>query len=144
MGQIGLHHGFWIARIGHIESAEIFRRALMREPEDAAAIRRNLDGHSFAHAAETVELVVREKIEIPGHRPAGGLSQRPSCRDEHELHPFWRAQFCLRRHYCLSSSSVRRCESRNPGAAWWIRRLRANERRLRRVVPIRNARRMWQ
>ena len=68
--QVGLHHHLGLARIGHVDGGEILRRAFMRQPEDAAAVRRDLDRHAFAHAAEAVEQVVAEQLEIPGDRPA--------------------------------------------------------------------------
>src|SRR5262245_7759344 len=42
----------------------------MREPEDAAAVGCDLDRHAFAHAAETVEQMMADELEIPGDRPA--------------------------------------------------------------------------
>src|SRR5262245_14924829 len=42
----------------------------MREPEDAAAVGRDLDRHAFAHAAEAVEQVMADELEIPGDRLA--------------------------------------------------------------------------
>jgi DNA-directed RNA polymerase subunit N (RpoN/RPB10) len=36
----------------------------MREPEDAAPVRRDLHRHAFAHAAEPVEFVMAEQFEI--------------------------------------------------------------------------------
>ncbi len=63
--QIGLHDHFGLARIRHVDGGEILRRALMRQPDDTAAVRRDLDRHAFAHAAEAVELVLGEQLEIP-------------------------------------------------------------------------------
>src|SRR5262249_17914751 len=40
------------------------------EREDTAAVGRDLDRHAFAHAAETVEQVMADELEIPGDRPA--------------------------------------------------------------------------
>src|SRR5262245_27537834 len=40
----------------------------MREPEDAAAVGRDLDRHAFAHAAEAVEQVTGDKLEVPSDR----------------------------------------------------------------------------
>src|SRR6516165_11344103 len=59
-----------LARIGHVDGGEILRRAFMREPEDTAAVGRDLDRHAFAHAAETVEQMMADELEIPGDRPA--------------------------------------------------------------------------
>src|SRR5262249_32539951 len=60
---------FGLARLGPVDAGEILRRAFMREPEDAAAVGRDLDRHAFAHAAETVEQVMADELEIPGDRP---------------------------------------------------------------------------
>src|SRR3954469_16330649 len=42
----------------------------MREPEDAAAVLGQLHRHALAHAAEAVEGVMREDVEIPDQRVA--------------------------------------------------------------------------
>ncbi len=68
--QVGLHHDLGLARIGHVDGGEILRRALVREPQDAAAVGRDLDRHAFAHAAEAVEHVVADELEVPGDRTA--------------------------------------------------------------------------
>ena len=65
--QVGLHHHLGLARIGHVDGGEILRRAFVREPEDAAAVGRDLDRHAFAHAAEAVEQVMADELEIPGN-----------------------------------------------------------------------------
>ena len=67
--QVGLHHHLGLARIGDVDGGEILRRALVREPEDAAAVGRDLDRHAFAHAAEAVEHVMGEQLEVPGDGP---------------------------------------------------------------------------
>ncbi len=64
--QVGLHHDLGLARIGDVDGSKILRRALVRQPEDAAAVRRDLNRHALAHAAEPVEQVVAEQLEIPG------------------------------------------------------------------------------
>ena len=46
--QVGLHHHFGLTRIGNVDTGEILWRAFMRQPEDAAAVRRDLDRHAFA------------------------------------------------------------------------------------------------
>jgi len=68
-GRSVCHHHLRLARIGHVDGGEILRRALVREPEDAAPSGRDLDRHAFAHAAEAVEQVVAEQLEVPGDRP---------------------------------------------------------------------------
>jgi hypothetical protein len=65
MRQLGLHHDFRLARVGHVDRGEILRCALMREPDDAPAVLRDLDRHALAHAAEAGELVMGEQLEIP-------------------------------------------------------------------------------
>ena len=65
------HHDLRLARIGDVDGGEILRRALMRQPDDAPAVRRDLDRHAFAHAAEAVERVLGEQLEIPGDRVVG-------------------------------------------------------------------------
>ena len=65
--QVGLHDDLGPARIGDIDGGEILRRALVREPDDAPPVGRDLHRHAFAHAAETVELVLGEQLEIPAH-----------------------------------------------------------------------------
>ena len=53
--QVGLHDHLRLARVGDVDGGEVLRRALVREPQDAAAVRRDLDRHAFADAAEAVE-----------------------------------------------------------------------------------------
>ena len=50
--QVGLAHHLGLARIGYVDGGEILRRALVREPDDAPSVRRDLHRHAFAHAAE--------------------------------------------------------------------------------------------
>ena len=74
--QIGLHHDLRFARIGYVDCGKILRRALVREPEDAPAIGRDLDRHALAHAAKAVERMLSDQIEIPGDgRIAPGLQR---------------------------------------------------------------------
>ena len=63
--QIGLADHLGLARIGHVDRGEILRRALMRQPDDAPSVGRDLHRHALAHAAEAAEHVVRQKLEIP-------------------------------------------------------------------------------
>ena len=69
--QVGLADHLGLARIGDVDGGEILRRALVRQPDDAAAVRRDLHRHAFAHAAEAVEQVVGEQLEIPGDGAVG-------------------------------------------------------------------------
>ena len=69
--QVGLHHHLGLARVGYVDCGEILRRAFVREPDDAPAVRRDLHRHAFAHAAEAVELVLGEQLEIPAHGAVG-------------------------------------------------------------------------
>ena len=75
--QVGLAHHLGLARIGDVDGGEILRRALVREPDDAAAVGRDLHRHAFAHAAEAVEQVVGEQLEIPGDDAVGAGACRP-------------------------------------------------------------------
>ena len=70
--QIGAGDNLGVARVADIDPGEVFRRAFMREPQDAAAVLGDLDRHPLADPAKTVELVVCQLPEIPncrvGHR----------------------------------------------------------------------------
>src|SRR5262249_5798880 len=57
------------------DGGKILRRAFMREPEDAPAVRRDLDRHAFAHAAKAVEQVMGDELEVPRDRSA--VAERP-------------------------------------------------------------------
>ena len=70
------------ARIGDVDAGEVLRRALVREPQDAAAVLGDLDRHALAHAAEAVELVVGQQLEVL----ADGLV-RALCRRGHVRPP---------------------------------------------------------
>ena len=70
--QVGLHDDLGRARVGDVDAGEVLRRALVREPEDAPAVLGDLDRHALAHAAEAVELVVGEQLEVPDRRLVGG------------------------------------------------------------------------
>ena len=83
--QVGLHHHFRMARIGDVDRGEILRRALVREPQDAAAVRRDLDRHALAHAAEPLQLVLCQELEVPGDRLIGALGERARIVDRHCL-----------------------------------------------------------
>ena len=63
--QIGLHHHLGIARIGDVDAGEVFRRALVRQPDDAPPVLGDLYRHAFAHAAEAAESVLGEELEVP-------------------------------------------------------------------------------
>ena len=69
--QIGLHDDLGRARIGDVDGGEVLGRALVRQPQDAAAILGDLDRHALAHAAEAVELVVGQELEVPDRRLVG-------------------------------------------------------------------------
>src|SRR5260370_33825371 len=53
------------ARVADIDGSEIFRRALMSQPQDTAPVLGDLDRHALANAAEPVELVMCELPKIP-------------------------------------------------------------------------------
>ena len=84
--QVGLADHLGLARIGDVDRGEILRRALVRQPDDAPAVGRDLDRHAFAHAAEAVERVLGEQLEVPGDRIVGALLQR-AVGDGHCLLP---------------------------------------------------------
>src|SRR5258705_5385350 len=54
----------------------MLRRGLVRQPDDPPAVGRDLDRHAFAHAAEAVQRVLGDELEVPGNRIVGGLLQR--------------------------------------------------------------------
>ncbi len=64
--QVGLHDDLGLRGIGDVDGGEVLGRALVREPQDAAAVLGDLDRHALAHAAEAVELVVGEELEVRG------------------------------------------------------------------------------
>ena len=84
MRQVGARDDLQLARVADIDRSEILRRAFMREPQDAAAVLRELHRHAFAHAAEPLERIMPEQFEIPGQRTvicpsALGHSSLPSA-----------------------------------------------------------------
>ena len=81
--QVGLHHHLGVARIGDIDRGEILRRALMRQPDDAAPVGRDLHRHALAHAAEAVQLVLGQQLEIPEDRLVLAGPERAFFRDGH-------------------------------------------------------------
>jgi hypothetical protein len=81
--QVGLHYHLRLARIGHVDAGEILGRALVGEPEDAAAVRRDLDRHAFAHAAEALQLMLGQQLEIPGDRLIAAFGQRARIGNRH-------------------------------------------------------------
>ncbi len=56
------------ARVADIDAGEIFRRAFVGEPQDAAAVLGDLDRHALADPAKPVELVMGELPKIPDCR----------------------------------------------------------------------------
>ncbi len=83
--QVSLHHHLGIARIGDVDAGEILRRTLVRQPDDAAAVLGDRDRHAFAHAAEAAEVVMGERLEIPGDGLTG-LGERIACGGHWRLH----------------------------------------------------------
>ncbi len=79
--QRGLHDHARVARVAHVEAREVLRRALVRGPEDTPPVGRDLDRQPLAHAAETVELVMREELEVPQRGMVVRVHRRSSpCR----------------------------------------------------------------
>ncbi len=66
--QIAPRNDLGRARVADIDGGEVFRRALMGEPQDAAAVLGDLDRHALADAAKAVKLVMRQLPEIPNCR----------------------------------------------------------------------------
>ena len=67
--QVGLHDHLRRARVGDVDRGEVLRRALVRQPQDAAAVLRQLQAHALAHAAEAVEGVLRQQLHVLDHGP---------------------------------------------------------------------------
>ena len=68
LGQRGLHDDARLARIGYVDGGEVLGRAFVREPQDAPAVGSDLDRHAFAHAAEAIELMMRDQLEVARDR----------------------------------------------------------------------------
>jgi hypothetical protein len=47
----------------------------VRKPDDAAAVLRDLHRHALAHAAEAIELVMGDELEVPAHALRRALVQ---------------------------------------------------------------------
>ncbi len=73
--QVGLHDDLGRARIGDVDGGEILRRAFMRQPQDAPAILGDLDRHALAHAAEAIELVMGDELEVARYGLVAGLGR---------------------------------------------------------------------
>ena len=72
--QLGLDHDPRGARIGHVDAGEVLRRRFVREPQDAAAVARELHRHALADAAEALQLVMGEKAHVERERLIGARS----------------------------------------------------------------------
>src|SRR6266446_3911815 len=66
--QVGARDDLRSARVADIDGGEVLRRALMGEPQDAAAVLGYLDRHALADATKPVELVMRKLPKIPNRR----------------------------------------------------------------------------
>jgi hypothetical protein len=71
VGQIRLEDDGRLARIGDVDRGDVLRRRLVRQPEHAPAVARELDDHALADVAEPAEVVLREQRHVPG-RGCGG------------------------------------------------------------------------
>ena len=69
--QVGLADHLGLARIGDVDGGEVLWRAFVRQPDDAPAVGRDLHRHALAHAAEAVEHVVGQELEVPGDDSVG-------------------------------------------------------------------------
>jgi hypothetical protein len=62
------------SRVRHVDAGEILGRGFVREPQDAAAVARELHRHALADAAETLQLVMRKKAHVQRERLIGARS----------------------------------------------------------------------
>jgi hypothetical protein len=69
--QLGLGHDPWRSRVRHVDAGEILGRGFVREPQDAAAVARELHRHAFTNAAETLQLVMGKKAHVQRERLIG-------------------------------------------------------------------------
>jgi hypothetical protein len=65
VGQVRLEDHRGLAGIGHVHRGDVLRRGLVREPEHAAAVARELDHHALAHVAEAAQVVLGEQPHVP-------------------------------------------------------------------------------
>jgi hypothetical protein len=64
VGQIGLGDHGGLLRLGHVHRRDVLRRRLVGEPQHAAAVPGELDGHALAAVAEAVQLVVGQELHV--------------------------------------------------------------------------------
>ena len=62
--QLGLRDDARRTRVGHIHAGEILRSRLMRKPQDAAPIARELHRHAFADSAKALQLVMGKQTHV--------------------------------------------------------------------------------
>ena len=62
--QLGLRDDARRMRVGHIHAGEILRSRLMRKPQDAAPIARELHRHAFADSAKALQLVMGKQTHV--------------------------------------------------------------------------------
>ena len=79
MRQLGLDDDFGVARIAHVHRGEILRRRFVREPEDAPLIAGDLHPHAFAHAAKSLQFMVRKQFHVQRERLFGAGSAAWKC-----------------------------------------------------------------
>ena len=72
--QLSLNNDARLARIGDVHAGEILGRRLVREPQDAAAVAGELQRHAFAHAPETLQLVMGNQAHVQRQRLVGARS----------------------------------------------------------------------
>src|SRR5579883_1223348 len=119
MRQIRLADHFRLARIADIDRGKIFRRALMRKPDDAPPVGGDLHRHALTHAAEAREHVVRQELEIPDYRLIA-LGQRAVFGDRHSSLSCSLLLLCENRAWApLRARSMKsgRCALRQSGTA---------------------------
>jgi hypothetical protein len=69
--QVGLEDHRGLARIADVQRGQVLGCGLVREPQHALAVARELDDHALADVAEAVELVLREQAHVHGDPPGG-------------------------------------------------------------------------
>ena len=69
--QLGLDHDPRRSRVRHVHAGEILGRGFMRDPQDAAAVARELHRHALANAAEALQLVMGKKAHVQRERLIG-------------------------------------------------------------------------
>ena len=75
--QLRLDHDPRHSRVRHVDAREILGRGFVREPQDAAAVARELHRHALADATEALQVVMGKKAHVQRERLIG---PRPGAR----------------------------------------------------------------